>query len=57
MYTDNLMTLIGKDVEIEADGMIYQGKLIEISDEDVFLQGPMGWIQIPVQTVKTVKPK
>lgn len=57
MYSDNLMAMIGKDVEVEAGGMLYQGRLVEVSDSEVFLQGTMGWIQIAVETVTRVKLK
>jgi hypothetical protein len=39
MYTSNLMELIGKEVEVMSDGMLYRGRLIEVSETEVFLQG------------------
>ena len=57
MYTDNLMGMIGQEVEVESDGMTYRGTLIEVSETDVFLQSDMGWIQLSVETVKNIRPR
>lgn len=55
MYTDNLAGMIGREVEVEAEGIFYRGRLIEVTDSEVFIQGPLGWIQLPVQTVKAIR--
>lgn len=56
MYYDNIMGMIGKDVEVMAGGMAYRGKLIEISETEVFLQGDMGWMQLGIETVTSIHP-
>jgi hypothetical protein len=56
MYTDSIMGLVGKDVEVVADGMLYRGRLIEVSETDVFLQSDLGWIQLQVELVTEIRP-
>ncbi|HLB25185.1 MAG TPA: hypothetical protein VJM83_02530 [Nitrospirota bacterium] len=56
MYTDNLATMIGKEVVVTASGMIYRGRLVEVSETEVFLQGQLGWIQLRVEDVTEIKP-
>ncbi len=56
MYYNNVMGLIGKQVEVMANGMAYHGRLIEVSETEVFLQGEMGWIQLSVEQVTEINP-
>jgi hypothetical protein len=55
MYNNNLMNLIGKKVEVTSGGIAYRGRLIEVSESEVFLQGELGWIQLSVETVTEIK--
>ena len=57
MYTNNLMGLIGQEVEVMSDGMLYSGRLIEVSETEVFLQGELGWIQISIEKVTEIRPR
>jgi len=57
MYNSNLMDLIGKEVEVTASGMLYRGRLIEVSETEVFLQSELGWIQLQVENVTEIRPK
>ncbi len=57
MYTSNLIDLIGKEVEVMASGMLYRGRLIEVSETEVFLQSELGWIQLQVENVTEIRPK
>ena len=52
----NLADLIGREVEVMASGTLYRGRLIEVSETDVFLQGEFGFIQIPVENVTEIDP-
>jgi len=52
---DDLIKLIGKRVIIEADGLIYNGELIEISEEEVYLKSEMGWITIPMDKISSIR--
>ena len=56
MYYGSLIEMVGKNVEVTCDGMLYKGTLIEVSGEDVFLQGTLGWIQLSVEKVTEIRP-
>jgi Na+/pantothenate symporter len=51
-----LYTMIGKDVEVIANGMVYKGVLIEVSESEVHLKGLMQWITLPASSVSQIKP-
>lgn len=55
MYSSNLGELIGKEVEVTAKGFSYRGRLIEVSENEVFLQGDLGWIQLQVEDVTDIR--
>jgi len=57
MYTGSLTGLIGQEVEVMSDGMLYRGRLIEVSETDVFLQSELGWIQLSVEKVTEIRPR
>ena len=38
--------LMGKEVEIQANGITYRGKLVQVDENEVHLQTTMGWIVI-----------
>ncbi|MEW6586015.1 MAG: hypothetical protein AB1442_10455 [Nitrospirota bacterium] len=51
-----VMDLIGKSVIVEAeDGITYTGILIEVGEEEVHLEGEMGWIVIPVERIANIR--
>ncbi|MGC2424291.1 MAG: hypothetical protein WA666_08080 [Nitrospirota bacterium] len=56
MIGDPLAALIGHEVEAIANGILYRGKLIEVSETEVFIQGEMGWMQLKVEEVTEIKP-
>ncbi len=47
--------LTGKPVEVRADGILYRGKFVEMTDTDLKLRGPTGWIILDVQKVSSIK--
>ena len=47
--------LIGRNVEVRADGILYRGTFVEMTDEDVKLRGPTGWILLDVGKVSSIK--
>jgi len=51
-----LYTMIGKEVEVIANGMVYKGVLIEVSESEVYLKGQLQWITLPVSSVSEIKP-
>ncbi len=53
----DIQSMIGKEVEVIANGMLYTGVLIEVSDVEVHLKGSMQWISLPVSAVSDMKLK
>ncbi|MHB8173215.1 MAG: hypothetical protein ACYDFU_01990 [Nitrospirota bacterium] len=56
MFSDSLAGLIGHEVEAVANGISYRGKLIEVTESEIFLQGELGWMQLQVENVTEIKP-
>jgi hypothetical protein len=56
-YMPDIQSMIGKEVEVIANGMNYSGVLIEVSDVEVHLKNPFQWISLPVSSVSEVKLK
>jgi len=52
-----LLDLIGTYVEVTANDIVYAGKLVEIGEEDVFIEAASGWIVIPLKNVAAIKKK
>jgi hypothetical protein len=50
-----LYTMIGKEVEVIANGIVYKGVLIEVSESEVHLKGQLQWIALPASSVSQVK--
>jgi len=48
-------SLMGRQVEVMAAGILYRGTFVEMTDEDVKLRGPTGWIILPIGRVSSVK--
>jgi hypothetical protein len=53
----DIQSMIGKEVEVVANGMLYTGVLIEVSDVEVHLKGAFQWISLPVSAVSDMKLK
>ena len=53
----DIQSMIGKEVDVIANGMNYSGVLIEVSDTEVHLKASFQWISLPVSTVSEVKLK
>lgn len=49
--------LVGKIVEVQTADITYIGKLVEVGEEDVYLESESGWIVVPVGTVAIIKEK
>jgi hypothetical protein len=52
-----MIKLVGKIVEVEADEMTYTGRLIEIGEDEVHLESESGWIVIPVEKIAFIREK
>lgn len=49
--------LIGETVIVDTQETTYTGRLVEIGEEEVYLQTDAGWIVIPVERVASIKKK
>ena len=47
--------MIGKEVEVYANGVKYAGILIEVSDEEVHIKTPLQWVALPAASVGSVR--
>jgi len=52
----DIIDMIGKEVEVIANGVSYKGVLIEVSDTEVHLKGMLGYISLPSSSVTEVRP-
>jgi hypothetical protein len=53
----DIQSMIGKEVDVIANGTKYTGTLIEVSDAEVHLKTAMQWIALPVASVSEVRLK
>lgn len=51
----DIQAMIGKKVEVSANGIIYSGELIEVSDVEVYLKGSMQWLSLPASSVSEIR--
>ena len=51
----DLMQMIGKEVEIIANGMTYRGTLIEVSESEVNVKTLLQWLSLPASSVSQIK--
>jgi hypothetical protein len=53
----SMIDLIGKNVEIYTVDIIYTGKLIEIGEEEVYIESANGCIVIPSEKIADIREK
>jgi hypothetical protein len=51
----DIQSMLGKEVEVIANGTTYRGVLIEVSDADVHIRTSMQWVSLPISFVSSVK--
>lgn len=56
-YGGPMQNLVGKKVIVETFETTYTGTLIELGDQEVYLQADTGWIVIPVDRVTNIQKK
>ncbi len=49
--------LTGKMVVVETRETDYNGRLVEIGEEEVHLESEMGWIVIPIERIISIREK
>jgi hypothetical protein len=47
--------LIGKIVIVETPETTYTGKLVEIGEEEVYLESEIGWVVVPVERIASIR--
>lgn len=52
-----MLDLIGKIVEISTIETIYAGKLVEINENEAYLEMESGWVVIPVERILSINEK
>jgi len=52
-----MIDLIGKVVEVMANNIVYTGVLVEIGEEEVYLESETGSIVIPTEQIASLKEK
>jgi hypothetical protein len=52
-----VIDLIGKIVDVETPDIIYTGKLIEIGEEEVYIESESGWVVIPADRIVLIREK
>lgn len=50
----DIREMIGKEVDVIANGMKYSGVLVEVSDAEVHLKTSMQWVSLPASSVSTI---
>jgi len=52
-----MQNLVGKTVVVDTFETTYTGTLVEIGDQEVYLQSDTGWMVIPIDRVTNIKEK
>jgi ribosome maturation factor RimP len=47
--------LIGKVVEVGTAETTYIGKLVEVNEEEVYLEAEAGWIVVPIEKIAYIR--
>lgn len=51
----DIREMVGKEVEVIANGMVYRGKLIEVSESEVYIRTLLQSIALPASSVTEIK--
>jgi len=51
----DIMEMIGREVEVIANGLSYRGTLIEVTDTEVYIKSPFQYISLPASSVSEVR--
>lgn len=51
----DIMGMIGKEVEVIANGMSYRGTLVEVSGTEVHIRSQLQYVSLPVSSVTEVR--
>ena len=51
----DIQSMVGKEVEVIANGVSYRGILVEVSDTEVSIKCMMQWVSLPVSAVGAIR--
>lgn len=51
----DIRDMIGKDVEVISNGTAFRGKLIEVSETEVYIKTLLQWLALPAVSVSSLK--
>ncbi|MFI5303781.1 MAG: hypothetical protein ACHQYP_03190 [Nitrospiria bacterium] len=57
MLKDDIEAHRGQNVQIMANGILFEGILIGASDETISLQTPLQWLELPMEQVSWLRGK
>ncbi len=52
-----MIELINTVVEVGTVETVYEGRLVEVNENEVYLEGESGWIVIPIERVAYIRAK
>lgn len=52
-----MVDLIGKIVEISTVEMLYTGRLVEVNENEAYLESESGWITVPIDRIAFIREK
>jgi hypothetical protein len=50
-----MIDLIGKVVEVGTPETTYVGKLVEVNEEEVYLETDSGWVVVPIDKIAYIR--
>ena len=52
-----MIELIGTVVEVGTVEAVYEGKLVEVNEQEIYLETNSGWVVVPMERVAYVREK
>jgi hypothetical protein len=52
-----VIDLIGTVVEVGTAEAIYEGRLVEVNEDEIYLESESGWVVVPMERVAYVRKK
>ncbi|HTR44094.1 MAG TPA: hypothetical protein VMH06_00180 [Thermodesulfovibrionales bacterium] len=52
-----MIDLVGKVVEVLANNTVYTGVLVEMGEQDVYIESETGFIVIPTEQIASIREK
>jgi ribosome maturation factor RimP len=52
-----VIELIGTVVEVGTGEAVYEGRLVEVNEDEIYLESESGWVVVPMERVAYVRKK